>query len=472
MTFELTDRVEQTLQKIMHDNDMAGFAVGIILENQIVYAQGFGLQNMTTKEAVTPTSLFSLASISKTFVAAAIMQLVEQGKCTLDTPLTTCLPYFKLADPRVDQITLKLMLTHLSGLPDKEDYTWDPPDFDDGALKRFVTSLEKEKLDYSPGERFYYNNTAFDILGQVIAEVSSQSFESYIEEHLLRPCGMARSTFLLENVTPELKTTPYLSLPFVEPSPLYPYTRPHAPCGSLHSNVYELSNWAMVNLNRGALNGVQILPSSTYDLLWHPQAIVDEGEEETEESVGLCWFLGKYKGEKLVSHSGGDIGFTTNLALLPEKSAGVVVLFNTYPAPTDAITYAILDLILGDEPNLPKPPIIRKLSPVLKTKGLSAAIEAYHSLTQSQPAGYDISPRQFWDIGYILIEIRRLAEAIEILKLGLEIHPENDKFYFELGRAMLQSGDRENALQLCQQCLSLNPRNWEAVKLLESLSAH
>ncbi len=467
MSSELTDRADQFIQKVLQAYDLPGLAVGIVLNDQVVYAKGFGVQNTITKEPVTPISLFSIASISKTFVTAAIMQLIAQGKCALDMPLKACLPYFKLADATADRITIRQMLTHVSGLPDIEDYTWDPPEFDDGALKRFVCSLKNEKLDFDPGERFYYNNTAFDILGQVIAETSGEYFEDYIEQHILIPCGMERSTFLLEKVDRALKTTPYLSLPFVEPSPLYPYTRSQAPCGSLHSNVLELANWAMIHLNKGELRGVRLLKPSDYDLLWRPSGIVDESEPDYE--VGLCWFISQYKGEKVISHSGGDIGFTTNLALLPEKSAGVVALSNTYPAPVDVITHAILDLILGYEPPDPKPPIIRNLSPVLKYGGLDAAIEAFRAMSESQSGEYVINAKQFFDIGYILTEIRRQAESIEILKLGLEIQPADDALHFELARATLQNGNRKKAVQLLQQCLKINPRNWDATRLLNGL---
>ncbi len=467
MSSGLIEQVERTIHEIMGRYDLAGLAVGIVLGKQIVYAKGFGVSNIETREPVTPATLFHLASISKTFVATAIMQLVEQGKLALDTPLTTCLPYFHIADPRYTQITIGQMLSHISGLPDIEDYTWDPPEYDDGALERYVRSMGKETMDFAPGEKFAYSNTAYDILGEVIAEASGQSFESYIEEHILLPIDMPSSTFLLEKIPLETRASPYLSLPFIEPSPLYPYYRAHAPSGSLHSNVFELCHWAITNLNKGQFAENQIVSPARHDLLWQTRAIVDE--KNPDEFVGLSWFLGKYKGERMISHSGGDIGFTTNLALLPEKSVGVVVLANTYPAPVDVITNAFLDITLGDEPHLPKPPIILTLSPLLKTKGLSAALVTYRRIKETKPDDYDFNPVQFSDIGYILVEMRRLAEAMDVLRLGIEIHPNADRLFYEMARATMQSGEKDQAVQYCQQCLTINPGNWEAAKLLNEL---
>lgn len=440
MSQKLSLQVDQFIENIMKIFNFAGLAVGIILDKQLVYAKGFGVQNIETKAPLTPNSLFSIASISKTFVATAIMQLVEQGKITLDMPLTAYLPYFHLADPRHTQITIGQMLSHISGMPDIMDYTLDKPEFDDGALERYVRSLGKESLEFDPGEKFVYSNMAYDILGQVIAEISGQLFEDYMEEHILQPLEMHHSTFLYKKASPGLITSPYLNLPELEPSPLYPYTRSHAPCGSLHSNVMDLSQWAIANLNKGKYKNEQIITPSGHDLMWSPVAIT--GDDGLYYQVGLCWFLATYKGEKVVSHSGSDIGFTTYLILLPEKSAGLVVLANTYPAPVVSISYALLDIILGYEPCLPKPPIIHTLSPILKDHGLSAAVEAIHKLSESQASQYDLSPKQFSDIGYILTDLRRQTEAIEVLRLGIEINPKDDRLYYELARATMQCGDK------------------------------
>ena len=99
-----------------------------------------------------------MASITKPFVATAVMQLVEKGRMSLDAPVTTYLPYFEIADPRAKTITVRQMLTHTSGMPDEGDYGWDRPQYDDGALERYVRSLKDQKLVFAPGERMQYSN--------------------------------------------------------------------------------------------------------------------------------------------------------------------------------------------------------------------------------------------------------------------------------------------------------------------------
>ena len=344
-------------------------------------------------------------------MATALVQLAERGKIDLDAPWLTCLPYFKLNDDRYPEITIRQILRHVSGMPDIEDYLWNPAEYDDGSLERHVRSLASEKLVYAPGERFYYSNTAFDVLGDVIAKASDQTFEAYIAEKILLPLGMENSTFLKEKVPPGLGTTPHVNVPYTEISPVYPYHRAHAPSGSLHSSVAELSNWVIANLNKGELNKKKILQPSNHALLWHPRARVNEDDPDSQ--VGLSWFIGQFKGHPTISHSGGDVGFTTNLVLLPGKSLGVVVLANTYPAPVDRVTEAALDVLLGFEPQAPKAPAILPLSHTLKKSGLKAAVKSYHRLENSHPEAYDFGPGQFADTSYILVELKRCREAGE-----------------------------------------------------------
>ena len=280
---------------------VAGLAIGVVQGEQ-VYARGFGVRNIETQEPVTERSLFHLASISKTFVATAVMQLAEQGKLELDIPVHACLPDFRLDDERFRDITLRQMLSHTSGMPDTDDYGWDNPDYDDLALERYMHSLAGEKLIGPPGEGFAYSNIAYEVLGLLIARTAGQSFESYIKEHLLRPLNMNSSTFLKTEVDPAHATTPHLLLPPTVVSPEYPYNRAHAPSSTLHSSALELCSWALVNLRRGNLKDQRILQPASYEQLWHPYK--ETGPNHPDEFAGLSWFLDTYHGRRRIRHDG------------------------------------------------------------------------------------------------------------------------------------------------------------------------
>ena len=190
---------EPMLEQAIRQANVPGFAIAIVQNQQVVYAAGFGVKNLTNKnEKVTPQSLFHMASITKPFVATSIMQLWEQGKIDLEAPLIKYLPYFRMKDERYKTITIRQMLSHVSGMPDVEDYEWEKPQYDDGALERYVRGLGDLSLIATPGATFRYSNMAYEILGDVIAKVSGESFEDYVKHHILEPLDMKSSTLLIK----------------------------------------------------------------------------------------------------------------------------------------------------------------------------------------------------------------------------------------------------------------------------------
>jgi CubicO group peptidase (beta-lactamase class C family) len=358
-----SERYRSELQPLIGDfmrqQQVPGLAIGVIQGGQLVYAHGFGVKNLAhDHDPVTPRSLFHMASITKTFVATSIMQLVEAGKINLDAPVVQYLPYFRLADDRYPTITVRQMVTHTSGMPDVEDYEWDKPQYDDGALERYVRSVSNEKLIFAPGTDFRYSNMAFEVLGDLISKVSGESFDDYVQQQILTPLKMKDSTLLIKKTSPGLMTWGHerdLS-GHVFPSKVYPYNRMHSPSSNLHSNVEDMARWALANLNHGELDGRRILKEQTYDIMWKPAHKLSDGR-----AVGISWFLGEYRGQATVSHGGGDTGYATFLMLLPEKKMAVVLMANCdWLGDAGAqIAHAALDVALGLKPE----PIVIKRSP-------------------------------------------------------------------------------------------------------------
>jgi len=175
--------LEDVLQTIIRRWEIPGLAVGMLADGQIIYAKGFGVQSLETQTPVTLDSVFCVQSVSKSCVGTAVMQLVEQGKISLDAPLVQYLPYFQMDDERSSQITIRQALSHTSGRPDipETDYVdWvtQHTETDAGAAERFVRSLSAKKLIAAPGERFSYSNIAYSVLGDLIAKVTLPSRKS------------------------------------------------------------------------------------------------------------------------------------------------------------------------------------------------------------------------------------------------------------------------------------------------------
>jgi CubicO group peptidase (beta-lactamase class C family) len=317
--------------EIMTGWDRPGLAVGIVESDKIVYAKGFGVQNLETQTPVKLDTVFCAQSVSKCFVATAIMQLAERGKLDLDAPLIQYLPYYPMNDERYRQITIRQALNHTSGMPDidESDYIeWVyHPEYDDGAAERFVRSLRDRTLIANPGESFSYSNIAYNVLGDVLATVTDNSFERVMLEQVLTPSWMTNSTFLLADVPTNVLAGPHFRSPNMKINPIYPYHRADAPASFLHTTVVEMCHWCITSLNRGHYLGQSILSPASYELMWKPVSKRGNPPSMVEE-MGLGWNLGHLGNQKTISHGGGGFGWTAFLLILPEKNRAVVILCN------------------------------------------------------------------------------------------------------------------------------------------------
>ncbi len=348
---DLAQKLDRELARVLSDSPAPGLAVGVVRNQKLVYAKGFGLSNVETGAKVSTRTLFHMASVTKPFVATAIVQLLEQQKLSLDDRIVKHLPYFKMADDRYSTLTIRQLVTHSSGMPDVEDYHWDEPEYDEGALGRFVRSLDNRELLFEPGEKFTYSNIGFEILGDLIAKVSGRSFADYVKENILLPLGMNDSSILIRDVDPTLLARGHVQGEDekTQITEHYAYNRRHGPSSTLHSNVVNMSRWAMANMNGGELEGTRILKSSSYKLLWTPSVEVERGDRSV--NVGLSWFLSERDGHQTVSHSGGDTGYGTYFVMVPDAGVAVIVLSNYSgpESPVGEVTRLALELALDSE---------------------------------------------------------------------------------------------------------------------------
>jgi CubicO group peptidase (beta-lactamase class C family) len=329
-------------------------AVGVVKDQELIYAKGFGVMNLKTGGEVTERTLFHMASVTKPFVATSIVQLLEQKKLSLDDRIVKHLPYFEMKDERYATLTIRQFLTHSSGMPDVEDYRWDKPEYDEGALERYVRSLTDQELLFEPGEKFTYSNMAFEVLGDLIAKVSGQSFADYVKEHILLPLDMNDSSILIRDVDPALLANGHVKgwLGRTRVSKHYAYNRRHGPSSCLYSSVVDMSRWAIANMNKGELEGRRILGASSYELLWTPALEgVRVADDNRQVHIGLSWFLSEIEGYRLVCHGGQDTGYQTNFVIYPDEGVAVIVLSN-YSGPDETVaqvTRLARELVLGSE---------------------------------------------------------------------------------------------------------------------------
>ena len=362
-TGRLRGSVEEGLwplvETFLGSHDVAGLAVAVVREEEVV-SRGFGVRDVGSGASVTPETMFHLASVSKPFVATAIVSLAtarDAGEpvLDLDAPIIEWVPEFTLADGRAGEVTARRLLSHSSGLPDVADYGWHDPQLGDDALSEFARSLSGWRLQAEPGSAFSYSNAGFELLGLLLSRATGTTFENAVRQQVLTPLGMRNSTFLRGEVPGHLAASPHVGMPLSVPEGAYPYTRRHAPSSTLHSNLVEMCRWMVAHFEpaevaAGDSDGQWArLDAGLLDLMWQP--VVPVGQPPWEEAAALGWAVGSYRGHRTLSHSGADPGFGSRLVLVPERRTGVVVLANSNTVPASPIAKAALDIALADVPS-------------------------------------------------------------------------------------------------------------------------
>lgn len=348
--------LQPLLEEFIGKQCLPGFTMVVVERLRVAYSYTFGVTDSENPKPVTDRSLFHMASVTKPFTATAVMQLAQRRKIDLDAPVAEYLPYFKVHGKNKGVVTVRQMLTHTSGLPDVKDYHWGDPHDDDDALERYVRSLRDLQLGFRPGTAFRYSNIGYDMLGDLVFKASGKTYDDYVYDHILAPLGMTGSALLARKVDRRRLVLGHVLGPEGDPgaSRVYPCNRAHSPSSGLISSAQDMTRWAIANLNRGELRGKRILRSKTYDAMWKSARELGDSLGSPATSVGLGWFLKRYRGNVLVTHSGGDTGFLSDLALLPEKGIAVVWMSNCDwidSGPLNGpVTYAALDVALGLRP--------------------------------------------------------------------------------------------------------------------------
>lgn len=343
----IQEAFEATAEAYLSSRNLPGLAVALVMDGTPVSVRGFGSCGGDSGSPVTGRTLFHIASVSKTFVATEILKLAEQGRLEIDRPVADYLPYFAFEDSRYRTITIGNMLSHGSGLCYSDDSRWGLGPDDDGALERYVRSLAGLRLTRDPGTVFHYNNTCFEILGALIAVVRGITFEDALEEDVLKPLGMAHSSFLPARVDQTRRAWPHVreegSGRVVE-SPVYPYNRKHGPSSTLHTSAEDLCRYLAAYLGQGG----GVLRRESIDLAFTPR--LSCGEERPGTQVGLSWFLGSHRDVPIRTHGGNDTGFSSRLFLAPGHDLGIAILCNCDFCDTAELAGLLLDAAMSGEP--------------------------------------------------------------------------------------------------------------------------
>ncbi len=424
-----TEKLNRTIQRIYKEWKIPGLAVGVVDENGTKYKHTLGIQSMDLPTAVDENTIFCVASISKSFVALAIIQLVERGFLALDEYVVTYLPTFQLDDERFRKITIRMLLGHMSGLPDmdEEDYTilMENPETDECALERFVQSMATLKLRSEPGTKLYYSNLGYSILGEIIAKQTGMVFETYMKEFLLQPMGMKDSTFLLSDVPQARLALPHLRTPAMKVNQHYPNHRGDSPASSLHSTLNDMLTFGEFLIHRGTVHGKKIISAASLDLLW--TGVAPRRPPPFYEKMGLGWMLGHFNGQRVVSHGGMGFGWTDFFMFFPELNKAAVMMSNDESYSRKHINNALASEITGHSYLTGDVSWTILLCDAYLQGGYEAVTQTAEMLFIERPIGISVDQDELINLVYNMVCARSHKEAVFFLELYLRFYPNDDE---------------------------------------------
>jgi CubicO group peptidase (beta-lactamase class C family) len=304
-----------------------GLSIGIVHDQELVWAAGFGRASLERDRPATPESLYRIASITKLFTSTAVLQLRDAGRLQLDDPIARHLPWFTIGQAHADApvITIRHLLTHTAGLPREAGFPyWTDGDFP--TVEKVRERLPHQRAALPTETEWKYSNLGLTLAGEIVAAVSGRPYAEYVVQHVLEPLGMKR-TFVVTPAAdhPDLAIGYTRRLPGSARTPA-PHTdgRGITAAANMTTCVTDLARFAMLQFRGGAAGGAQILKASTLREMQRPHWI----EPDWTAGWGLGFRVLRQHDRTLVGHGGALRGYRTQIQLCPAERVGVVVLTN------------------------------------------------------------------------------------------------------------------------------------------------
>jgi putative pyoverdin transport system ATP-binding/permease protein len=347
MDTAMQSKLEALIHESMGDGLVPGMGVSVVQGDQVLLCKGFGFADLERHIPFTPRSTLQIGSTSKNMTGFAIAQLIERSLVKLEAPVRTYIPFFKVADARSDEITVRHLLGQVSGLPATAwVYELTALDISDAALERLVRSLEHVPLHSAPGERYEYSNFNYVILGHIIERVSGKSYETYMHEHIFAPLGM-NCTYAPTQQTLNSRLEPAKGyLPGTHSANLeanIAMTRQWNASGLIVSNLEDITRYLIAQLNGSSTLGAAALELSHTGLNTAESTLGDE----TEYAFG--WETTTREGVRVVEHGGDARTSGSYFLLLPDLKIGLAVVMNLVDYGKVQLMYQLVKSLLGLE---------------------------------------------------------------------------------------------------------------------------
>ncbi|MFL7944378.1 serine hydrolase (plasmid) [Priestia megaterium] len=328
----LTGRLDSYTKEMMKDLNVPGAAVAIIKDGEIILSEGFGYRDIENKKPVTPSTLFAIGSSTKAFGTLSLSLLAQQQKFNWDKSVQTYIPAFSLHDPLASsQTTARDLASHRSGVS-RHELLWYGSSL---TRKDIAEKIQYLELDAPFRTSFLYNNLMYATISYMVEEITNQTWEQYVSEHILQPLHMEDTNF---SVTTSQAKDDH-ALPYIEKNEdivKVPFRNIDTvgAAGCINSNIEDMAKWVLFHLNQGKVGEHELITPDMLQQMYEPHIpIPDEPLLSTSETTlncyGLGWFISAYRGYKVIHHGGNIDGFSALVSFIPEENIGLVILTNT-----------------------------------------------------------------------------------------------------------------------------------------------
>lgn len=446
---------EKDLDKLMsycYENGIFNGSVLIAHHKKIIYKNGWGYCDSTTNTAITPNTSFYLASVSKQFTAMAVMLLKNQSKLTYQDKLSKYFPDFP---PYADDVTIKHLLTHTSGIPDH---------FNLGAFRPGLTNedvlkvlSDQDSLDFAPGQRFSYSNGGYVLLSLIVERASKVTFHSFMKANIFDPLEMNRTEVYIQSKS-EIQNR---AIGFSAFGELSDYNILTTGDGGMFSTVLDLYKWDQ------ALYDEKLVPHIMLSEAFSGMKLNDG----TYTDYGYGWRLISDSSASAVTHSGALNGFRTLIYRDLTNQHSIILLSNHGSAlQRNEIRDAIININDSRPWEYPRIPISLKLVELSKAQDIKGVEKSYWSLKKDDASSYKFDESELNTFGYYLMSQNKSKEAQIIFKINIAQFENSANVYDSYAEACFALKEYELAKKNYLKSLALNPGNVNARKMLEMIS--
>lgn len=451
---KLPDDVLESIQKRIENGHSPSYVVGIMDKDGPHY-YAFGTKTIGGKP-VNEHTIYEIGSISKTFTAILLAQMVQEGKLKTDDIAQNYLPAsVKLPIRDNTQITLGHLSDHSSGLPRMpNNFTPKNPanPYADYTVDQMYAFLNGYTLPRDIGSAFEYSNLAAGLLGHILSLQAGTSYEKLMISKIASPLGMKTTKITFDD-----KMKQNLAMG--------------------HSNGVQVSNWDIPTLA-----GAGAIRSSLHDMLRYVAANMGFQKSDLDAAmqlthqvrhykggggtrVGLGWIISKGAEGDVIWHNGGTGGYRTFCGFVKETGKGVVVLTNSDKGADD-----IGMRLLNSSAKLikVKKSALEEIKKNLETQGTAAALKVYEELKKDK-ATYEFNEDAFNTLGYTYMGEGKMTEAIAVLKINVDEFPKSFNAYDSYAEALMKDGQKEAAIANFKKSLELNPKNTNALEMLAKM---